>query len=94
MQPLSGNTKDCSELGHVVRAHGPQLCTAPRITYLVADSALYSADNLQTLPKSGVPWLPRVPATLTEARAVLAPLDPPTRAPVIESYRFQEVPAT
>ena len=38
--------------------------------YLVADSAFYGADNLEKL--SGVKWVTRVPATITEAKALLA----------------------
>jgi transposase len=94
MKPLSGNTNDCSEFGQVVTAHVQQLHAAHRITYLVADSALYSVDNLETLAQSGVQWITRVPATLTEARAVLAQVDPNTLAPLTEGYRFQEVTAT
>ena len=94
MKALNGNTNDCSEFGQVVTAHVQQLHAAHRLTYLVADSALYSADNLETLAHSGVPWITRVPATLAEARAVLAQVDPNTLAPLTEGYRFQEVTAT
>jgi transposase len=94
MKALNGNTNDCSEFGQVVTAHVQQLHAAHRLTYLVADSALYSADNLETLANSGVPWVTRVPATLAEARAVLARVDPNTLAPLTEGYRFQEITAT
>ena len=36
-------------------------------TYLVADSALYSAENLQKLAETSLKWITRVPATLTRS---------------------------
>ena len=43
------------------------------------DSALYSAENLQKLAETSLKWITRVPATLTEAQAVLAQAPPATR---------------
>jgi transposase len=43
MKPLSGNTSDVSDFGHVVTEHIAQLHTTYSTTYLVADSALYRA---------------------------------------------------
>ena len=42
-------------------------------TYLVADSALYSAENLQKLAETRLKWITRVPATLREAQRRLGP---------------------
>src|SRR5215813_13080553 len=41
MKPLSGNSSDGKEFGHIVREHIAQLQTTYGTTYLVADSALY-----------------------------------------------------
>jgi transposase len=38
----------------------------------VADSALYTADNLQKLAETQIKWMTRVPATLSAAPAALA----------------------
>ena len=46
MKPLSGNSSDAQEFGHVITAHLEQLHTTYGATYLVADSALYSEANL------------------------------------------------
>ena len=48
MKPLSGNSRDGPEFGHIIREHVAQLQTTYGTTYLVADSALYSDANLQT----------------------------------------------
>ena len=57
-------------------------------TYLVADSALYSAENLHKLAETSLKWITRVPATLTEAQEVLAQAQPETMAALTEGYRY------
>ena len=79
MQPLSGNSHDGKAFGQVVSDHMAQLHPTANPTYLVADSALYSAENLQKLAETSLKWITRVPATLTEAQAVLAQAPPATR---------------
>jgi transposase len=93
MQPLSGNSSDPQAFGHVIRAHIAQLQTTYGATYLVADSALYSAENLALLAQTASKWITRVPATLSEAQAVLTHAKPPTMAPLTEGYRYQELTA-
>jgi transposase len=94
MQPLSGNSSDSKAFGQVVSDHIAQLHTPFSSTYLVADSALYSAENLQKLAETRLTWITRVPATLTEAQAVLAQADPQTMAPLTEGYRYRVVPSS
>ena len=60
----------------------------------MADSALYSAENLQKLAETSLKWITRVPATLSEAQAVLAQADPQTMAPLTEGYRYRVVPSS
>ena len=94
MKPLSGNSSDAQEFGQVIRDHMAQLHTTYGATYLGADSALYSADNLQKLAETQLKWITRVPATLGEAQAVLSQADPQTMAPRQEGYRYRVVPST
>ena len=91
MQPLSGNSSDTTDFGQIVREHITQLRTTYGTTYLVADSALYSAENLQKLADTSLKWITRVPATLHEAQAVLAQADPQTMPPLTEGYRYHVV---
>jgi transposase len=63
MKPLSGHTRAASDFGHVVTPHMAQLPATYGPTSLVADSALYRAENLQKLAHTGSQWLTRVPAT-------------------------------
>src|SRR5215813_10295121 len=66
MQPLSGKSHDGKAFGQVVSDHIAQLSTTCPSASLVADSALYSADNLHKLAETSLKWITRVPATLTE----------------------------
>jgi transposase len=88
MKPLSGNSSDAQEFGQVIRAHIDQLHTTYGATYVVADSALYSKDNLQKLAHTAGKWITRVPATLNEAQTALAQANPQTMTPLIEGYRY------
>src|SRR5918995_4466303 len=91
MQPLSGNSSDVHDFGQIITDHLAQLQLTYGPTVLVADSALYSAENLQKLAATQTQWITRVPATLSEAQAVLAQVDPQTMAPLMEGYRYHVV---
>src|SRR4030095_11954661 len=77
--------------GQVVSDHIAQLHPPFSSTYLVADSALYSAENLHKLAETSLKWITRVPATLTEAQEVLAQAQPATMASLREGYRYAVV---
>lgn len=91
MKPLSGNRNDSKAFGQVVSDHMAQLHTTFNPTSLVADSALYSAENLQKLAETSLKWITRVPATLSEAQEVLAQARPATMAALSEGYRYAVV---
>jgi transposase len=94
MKPLSGHRSDASEFGQVIKDHIAHLHTTYGAMYLVADSALSSADNLQKLAETQLKWITRVPATLGEAQAILAHADPQTMAPLQKGYRVRVVSST
>ena len=91
MKPLSGNSSDAHEFGQVIHTHIEHLHTTYGSTYLVADSALYSEDNLGKLAQTALKWISRVPATLSEAQAALAQVNPDTLAPLAAGYRYHEL---
>ena len=88
MKPLSGNSSEAQAFGQVLRAHIDQLHTTYGATYLVADRALYSEDNLQKLAHTAGKWITRVPATLHDAQTAFVQADPQAMAPLIEGYRY------
>jgi transposase len=94
MKPLSGNSSDAQDFGQVITDHIAQLQITYGMTFLVADSALYSAENLQKLADTNLKWITRVPATLHEAHTILAQADPQTMAPLTEGYRYRVVPSS
>jgi transposase len=94
MKPLSGNSSDAHDFGQIVTDHIAPLQRTYGTTFLVADSALYSAANLQKLAETRTKGITRVPATLRDAQTVLAQADPQTMAPLTEEYRYPVVPST
>src|SRR5438093_12256532 len=66
MKPLSGNRSDRRDVGHIITDHIAQVQLTYGTPFLVADSALYSAENLQKLAETRLKWITRVPATLSE----------------------------
>jgi transposase len=94
MKPLSGNSNDAPAFGQIIQEHIAQLHATDGTTYLVADSALYSEDNLQRLAETRLKWITRVPATLSEAQAALAQADPQTMAPLLDGYRYRALTST
>jgi transposase len=94
MQPLSGNHSDAKGFGQTVSDHIGQLQTTHGLTYLVADSALYSEDNLGLLRDARVKWITRVPATLSQAQEALAQAEPDTMTPLKPGYRYHTLSAT
>jgi transposase len=69
MEPLSGNSSDKSSFRMTLRAHIDQLKGDYQLEYIVADSALYTAETLPTL--NDLFWITRVPQTLAEARQAI-----------------------
>jgi transposase len=94
MKPLSGNSSEAQDFGAAVRAHVYQLPTTYGMTYLVADSALYSEANFQKLAQTHMKWITRVPATVSAAQAVLAQANPQVLASLKEGYRAHELPSS
>ena len=94
MQPLSGNSSDAHDFGELVRAHIDKLHMTYGVPYLVADSALYSADNLAKLSQTQLKWITRVPATLHEAQTALEQANPQTMIPLSKGYRAQLLRST
>jgi transposase len=94
MTPLRGNSSDPHTFGQVIRAHVDQLHTTYGATYVVADSALYSEDNLDKLAQTAIKWIPRVPAPLSEAQAALVQAEPQAMAALHEGYRSHALTST
>ena len=94
MKPLSGTSSDVQAFGQVVSAHIAPWQTPYGTTALVADSALYREANRQQFANTQLKWMTRVPATVSDAQAVLRQADPPTMTPRADGYRDRVVPST
>jgi transposase len=72
-QALNGNASDKVSLVAAVEALAEQLRTdIEQAPIFVADSGLYSAENVARLSAAGVRWISRVPDTSQEAKATLS----------------------
>lgn len=65
LEVLDGNRADKESFPKTIQAYIAQMQESAS-TYFIADSALYSADNIKSL--SQVKWITRVPATLNEVK--------------------------
>lgn len=69
MKPLSGNSSDKTAFRETIQAHIDQFQKDFKLEYLVADSALYTAETLKELDV--LFWISRVPETLTLAQDII-----------------------
>ena len=93
-KPGSGNSRDVQDFGQLSTAHlRPGQITAGT-TFLVADSALYRAANLQTGAGTRTQGLLRGPAPGHEAPAVFAQAAAQTMAPLTAGSRAHVVRAS
>ena len=89
MQPLSGNSNDTTSFGRLIETHIDQLHTTHQVDYWVADSALYSAANLQLLSAHRGHWITRVPETIKLAQQQGNEVGQPIE--LLPGYRYRRV---
>lgn len=70
---ISGNTSDKRSLPQIASVYLEQFAEDEETPIVVADSALYSAETIQALSDNR--WVSRVPATINEAKELLASTD-------------------
>ena len=69
LEAASGNQSDKNTFGQIAKTYKKQVSLE---TTIVADSALYSKDNLEIL--KGIKWLTRVPLSIKEAQKLVGSL--------------------
>jgi transposase len=90
MEPLSGNASDQASFPELIDRHVSQLQNAHGFDYVVADSALYSADHVKKLSGSSIKFVTRVPETVGVAQQVIQETDPMGLRQLAEGYRAGE----
>ncbi len=73
LNALSGNVSDKTSLPEIAAVYLAQFAEQEETPILVADTALYSADNIKGLSQNQ--WVSRVPATISQAKDLLAQTD-------------------
>jgi len=87
MEPLSGNSSDQGSFPELIDRHSSHLQRAHGFDYVVADSALYSADHIDDLDKAGTKFITRVPGTIEEARQAVGEADLEAMKLLADGYR-------
>lgn len=91
MEALSGNSSDKRTFAKSVETYTAHIQTHTADACIVADAALYSAENLSVLKRSQLHWITRVPETLKEAKEAILrtyDLDAWQRHPHDERYGY------
>ena len=89
LEALDGNRADKKSFPETIQAYVAQI-RASDPSYFIADSALYSAENIQTL--SQLRWITRVPGTLKEVKQLYQAITPEQmQASSQEGYRYLEL---
>lgn len=78
----------------VIRTPVHQVHIPYGLTDVGADHALYRAANLQQLAQTPLQWSTRVPATVSDAQAAWAQVDPQALAPLTKPERYGELPSS
>lgn len=74
LKALDGNAADTSHFPHTVQAYVQQFQEGDDVPIIVADTALYSANNLKEL--ESVSWVTRVPASVSEVKDLYQTIAP------------------
>ena len=74
MQPLNGNSIDKDSFNDLIKNHIGQLKTDVGLEYLIADSALYTAKNLQEM--TDCLWISLVPGTINLRHEIIDAIVP------------------
>lgn len=90
LNALSGNVSDKTSMPEIAEVYLAQFAEEEETPILVADAALYSADNIKGLSENQ--WVSRVPATINQAKDLLAETDDSQMiASERENYFYHEV---
>lgn len=90
MSAASGNTEDNTGFRLLLSTHIENLQNVHGFTYVVADSALYTAKTLKTLADQML-FISRMPETLDIVKDVLGKVDVTLMHQIDENYSYQEV---
>lgn len=93
MQPRSGHSSEAPACGPSVRAHIAPWHPTYGPTAVVAAAARYREANLQTLAKTPMQWITRVPATVYDAPSALAQAAPATMLALTAGAREHVLPS-
>ncbi len=93
MKPLSGNRSDKRDFALIIEEHIAQLRHDYGVEDIVADSAWYTAENLQRFGEA-IKWISRVPETIKEAKEAIQQVKVDSMTSRNDDYTYQIVIST
>src|SRR5258708_2281431 len=88
LEALDGNSADKKGLFSMVSAYISHFASEEETPYIIADGAVYSAENLKKL--SSVKWVTRVPATLSKVQKLLTTISLKDMTAGTDGYFYYE----
>jgi len=93
MEALSGNSSDKTGFRKTIVEHIGNLQSLHGFEYIIADSALYTSENLPIITKL-THWISRVPETISQAKDLLAISQYCDMPELVENYRYTPLCST
>ena len=90
MEALSGNSSDKTTFRKTVEQHVEQLQNTIGFDYLIADSALYSKENIGSISKE-TKWITRVPETISEAKSTIEKIKESEMETIDDKYKYAAI---
>ena len=96
IEALSGNSSDKATFAQTVTKYTAMITTQTAQSTIIADSALYSKDNLAILKQSKLHWITRVPETMTESKEAIESVEfkDMTQHSSDERYKYKTMEST
>jgi transposase len=96
IEALSGNSSDKATFAQTVSKYTSMISTQTTQSTVIADSALYSKENLAILKQSKLHWITRVPETMTESKEAIenTQLKDMTQYSSDERYKYKTMEST
>lgn len=96
IEALSGNSSDKATFAQTVTKYTAMITTQTAQSTIIADSALYSKDNLAILKQSKLHWITRVPETMTESKEAIESVEfkDMTQHSSDERYKYKTIEST
>ncbi len=89
MKPLNGNSSDKNDFRQLIKENIEQLKNNYDVQYIVADSAMYTEENLNSM--NDIKWISIVPEMIKESKKLIEDNDIESMISIDEYYKYRSV---